>query len=226
MAEGRRRTLRLARAALLGLGLGLALSGAADEPSGLDEAERRALRLELSDVLASGDDGLDRFDAEVWLAALDPHLARFLPNAPEERLRILGIVWQEARRHDLDPELALAVMEIESSFNRYAISRVGAQGLMQVMPFWKAELGRDDDNLTEPVTNVRYGMTILAHYLEREQGDAVKALTRYHGDRRDLSYPAKVFRAWNARWRTRPRGEVRALMASCYRARLDTCDPG
>ena len=223
MPEARRR-LRAALCCAFALAAFVQTAGArADVPGELDEAERQALRAELAAVLTSGDDKLDRFDAEVWHAALDPKLARFLPD-PERRLEVLALVWREARRHALDPELALALIEVESSFDRFAVSRVGAQGLMQVMPFWKGELGRDEDNLTDPVTNVRYGMTILAHYLEREDGDIVRALTRYHGSRRDLSYPTRVFRAWNARWRTRPRGEVRALVASCYRARLATCD--
>ena len=55
------------------------------------------------------------------------------------------------------PSWYLSVIEVESGFDRYAISRVGAQGLMQVMPFWKEEIGRGDDNLTHTATNLRYG---------------------------------------------------------------------
>ncbi len=193
-------------------------------PAGLSAEEFAALRSELAAVLADTDPGHDRFDAEVWLHAADRALEPFLRDA-DERLALLGVVWDEANRHGIDPEFALAVMEVESTFDRFAVSTAGAQGLMQVMPFWKRELGRDEDNLTDPRTNVRYGMTILAHYLDRERGDAVRALTRYHGDRRDLSYPERVYRAWNRHWRTTARGEVRALMAACYAARLKTCDP-
>jgi len=190
----------------------------------LDAAEIAALRSELAAVLANDDAERDRFDAEVWLHAKDAALSRLMPNT-DERLALLGLVWNEAHRHGVDPELALAVIEVESTFNRFAVSSAGAQGLMQVMPFWKNELGRDDDNLTDARTNVRYGMTILAHYLDRESGDAVRALTRYHGNRRDLSYPERVYRAWNRNWRTTSRGEARDLMTSCYAARLKTCDP-
>ena len=190
----------------------------------LDTAEIAALRRELAAALADDDDERDRFDAEVWLHAKDAALSRLMPNT-DERLALLGLVWHEAHRHGVDPELALAVIEVESTFNRFAVSSAGAQGLMQVMPFWKNELGRDDDNLTDARTNVRYGMTILAHYLDRESGDAVRALTRYHGNRRDLSYPERVYRAWNRNWRTTSRGEARELMTSCYAARLKTCDP-
>lgn len=188
-----------------------------------EEDERRAIRAELAAVLSAHDDGRDRFDAEVWLATVEPRLARFLRD-PEARLLLLAEVWREAARHAIDPDLAMAVIEVESSFDRFAVSSAGAQGLMQVMPFWKHELGRSDDNLTEVDTNVRYGMTILAHYLQRESGDAVRALTRYHGNIRDFSYPDRVFRAWNARWRTRDTGEVRHLLAACYQAGLNHCD--
>ncbi len=209
------------------LGLLLALIGvqpvARAANAELDEDERRAIRAELAVVLSSSNDALDRFDLEVWLTTVEPRLARFLRNA-DARLELLATVWEEAARHDIDPELAMAVMEVESSFNRYALSTAGAQGLMQVMPFWKNEIGRPEDNLMDPQTNIRYGMTILAHYLQRESGDTVRALTRYHGNIRDFSYPDRVYRAWNARWRTRGAAEARALLASCYSAGLDHCD--
>lgn len=208
--------------------LGLLLAGPAlhaDRPQGLSEAERTEIRRQLATVLAGDDDRRDRFDAEVWLTAQDLPLRRFLRDE-DERLEVLALVWTEADRHGIDPELALALIEVESSFNRYAVSSAGAQGLMQVMPFWKAELGRTDDNLTDPVTNVRYGMTILAHYLQREAGNPVRALTRYHGSMRDMSYPSRVFAAWNARWRTRDLAEVHELVSACWRARLRTCDGG
>ena len=122
----------------------------------LDAAEIAAVRTELAAVLADEDADRDRFDAEVWLLAKDAALSRLVPD-PDERLTLLGLVWHEAHRHEIDPELALAVIEVESTFDRFAVSTAGAQGLMQVMPFWKKELGRDDDNLTDARTNVRYG---------------------------------------------------------------------
>lgn len=211
------------RAILLWTALLSVAAPRADRPVDLSEAERGAIRQQLADVLSDPESGHDRFDAEVWLRAHDVPLARFLKR-PGDRQDVLSIVWTEATREGIDPEFALAVIEVESSFDRYAISSAGAQGMMQVMPFWKAELGRPEDNLTNPVTNVRYGMTILGHYLARESGDPVRALTRYHGDTSDLSYPRRVYAAWNARWRTRTTGEARDLVAACYRARLGTCD--
>ena len=222
MRDGRRRGIRAAAGLVLLLAAASAFPALA--PADLAPEELAALRGELAAVLADEDPLRDRFDAEVWLHAADAALRRFVDDA-DARLTLLGHVWHEARRHDIDPEFALAVMEVESAFDRFAVSSAGAQGLMQVMPFWKRELGREDDNLVDPRTNVRYGMTILAHYLEREAGDAVRALTRYHGDRSDLSYPERVYRAWNRRWRTAARGEVRELIVACYAARLRSCDP-
>ena len=213
------------RRGTLGLLCVLVVGAMAPLPVGAEsqEAERRALRTALARALTDEDPGRDRFDAEVWLHSADASLARFL-RAADERAAVLEPVWREANRHGIDPEFALALIEVESAFDRFALSSAGAQGLMQVMPFWKRELGREEDNLADPTTNVRYGMAILAHYLDREDGDPVAALTRYHGARRDLSYPERVYRAWNTRWRTRTIAEARDLVAACYAARLSTCD--
>ena len=120
-----------------------------------------ALVMKLAETMAAEHDQADRFDAEVWLAASEQRLSRYLKSR-DERLALLKTVYRESHRQQLDPDLVLAVMQVESAFDRYAISRVGAQGLMQVMPFWRLEIGRPQDNLTEMETNVRYGTTILA----------------------------------------------------------------
>ena len=133
----------------------------------------------------------DRFDAEVWLLVSEQRLKRWV-KSEAQRLQLLQLVYLEANHHGLDPDLVLAVMQVESHFDRYAISRVGAQGLMQIMPFWRAELGRPLDNLTEVETNIIYGTTILAHYLDVSKGDLVEALGRYNGSKGRLRYPEKV----------------------------------
>ena len=86
--------------------------------------------------------------------------------------------------------------------DRYAVSRVGAQGLMQVMPFWKEEIGRSDDNLTHTPTNLRYGYHILRFYLDREDQNLNRALAAYNGSSGSLRYPNKVRAAWENHWRT------------------------
>ncbi len=141
----------------------------------------------------------DRFDAEVWLVDMSKRLSRYIKQ-PQQRLDLLRRVHAEARRAELMPELVLAVIHVESAFDRFAISRVGAQGLMQVMPFWKKEIGRPQDNLTRIETNLRYGCTILKHYIDKEKGDLIRALARYNGSLGRIKYPEKVLRFWQDYW--------------------------
>jgi len=164
----------------------------------------------------------DRFDMEVWLHASDQRLARFVGD-PRERLEILKLVYREAHYQQLDPDLILAVMHVESAFDRFAISRVGAQGLMQVMPFWRLEIGRPQDILTEIDTNIRYGTAILAHYLTIAEGDLVDALARYNGSSGRLNYPERVVGRWRTVWRNKTEDELPVLQASCAIYGLEAC---
>lgn len=164
----------------------------------------------------------DLFDAQVWLVATDNRLRRYVKNAPT-RLRILQAVYTQSTQNLLDPDLVLAVMHVESFFDPYAISRVGAQGLMQVMPFWRKELGRDQDNLTHIETNIRYGTTILAYYIERADGDLVDALARYNGSRGRLKYPELVVDRWRRFWQSRSLAEQPELQSSCNKYDLKAC---
>jgi soluble lytic murein transglycosylase-like protein len=141
----------------------------------------------------------DRFDAEVWLVDMSRRLEKYVKD-PEQRLHWLKLIHMEAARAGLVPELVLSVIHIESRFDRYAVSRVGAQGLMQVMPFWKKEIGRPDDNLTAVSTNLRYGCTILKHYIDKEKGNLTRALARYNGSLGKTWYPEKVMQAWERHW--------------------------
>lgn len=137
----------------------------------------------------------DAYVAQVWLVDMSSRIQKLIPNATE-RIVFLKTLHHEATLAGLQPELVLAVIHIESRFDRYAISRAGARGLMQIMPFWKNELGRTDDNLFNMAVNLRYGCTILAHYLKRERGDLQKALARYNGSAGKTWYPEKVLTAW------------------------------
>lgn len=157
------------------------------------------LRALLVEAVSQADSFADPFDAEVWLLDMSTRLRRYIPDE-EERLRFLRLVHREARRADLKPDLVLAVIHVESLFDRYALSRAGAQGIMQVMPFWKAELGRPDDNLIDLATNLRYGCTILKYYLDREKGNLRRALARYNGSLGSHRYPDKVQEYWYQFW--------------------------
>src|SRR5210317_1466199 len=141
----------------------------------------------------------DRFDAEVWLTDMSRRLERQVKD-PEERIEMLRLVHMEAKRVDLPPELILAVIEVESNFDRYAISVAGALGLMQIMPFWIEEIGRPDDNLLHTNTNLRYGCTILRFYYNKENGDLRRALGRYNGSLGKRKYPNKVIDKLSTKW--------------------------
>lgn len=158
-----------------------------------------ALRAALIQAIDESNSFSDRFEAEVWLLDMSTRLSRYIDD-PEKRLHILRAAHREARRAGVFPQLVLAVMHTESLFQPFAISSAGAQGLMQVMSFWKDEIGRPDDNLMDIDTNLRYGCTILAHYLKREKGDIVRALARYNGSLGKTWYPERVLAAWDRYW--------------------------
>ncbi len=139
-------------------------------------------------------------DANRWLHAMEQRLARRIPDR-QQRLQLLRTVHYEATRAGLDPQLVLGVLEIESGFRKYAVSRAGARGYMQVMPFWVKLIGRPADNLFHLRTNLRYGCVILRHYLDMEKGDYFRALGRYNGSLGRPEYPNLVFGAWHGRWK-------------------------
>lgn len=141
----------------------------------------------------------DRFDAEVWLLDMSTRLEKFVPDTGK-RLRLLKLIHMEATRANIHPELVLAVIEVESYFDNFAISNAGALGLMQVMPFWLKEIGRPNDNLFDIRTNLRMGCTILKYYMEKSKGDLVEALQRYNGSLRSNRYSDKVLGRLNQRW--------------------------
>ncbi len=158
------------------------------------------LRAKLKKVISEADSFHDRFEAEVWLTQKSSVLQKFVDNH-DERLSILKEVHRAAKSAEIPPEFVLAVIQIESRFDRFAISPAGAQGMMQVMPFWKREIGRDSDNLIDLKTNLQYGCTILKHYLDRAKGDWKEALARYNGSYGKYWYPEKVLVAWQEYWR-------------------------
>jgi soluble lytic murein transglycosylase-like protein len=142
----------------------------------------------------------DKYEQAVWFAYMDPRLARYVKDV-EERKQILHHVHCEARRVNVPPELVLAVMDVESRFDRYAVSYAGAVGLMQVMPFWPLELGMDNEELIRIPENVRMGTTILGYYLRKERGSYTRALQRYNGSLGRPTYSDLVIDRLITRWR-------------------------
>ena len=140
------------------------------------------------------------YDAEVWLVAKDRPLAKIIKD-PQQRLNLLKLIHAEASLAQLQPVIVLALIEVESRFDSYAVSSAGAMGMMQIMPFWKKEIGRPNDNLIDTQTNLRYGCTILRYYLDKEKGRLADALARYNGSYGQYWYAERVLDAWAKNWR-------------------------
>lgn len=147
----------------------------------------------------SADSFEDRFDAEVWLLDMSNRLKDRVED-DNKRLYLLKNIHYEAKRAEIPPELVLSVIQVESNFDRWALSRVGARGLMQVMPFWLDDIGKPGDDLFHVRTNLRFGCTILKYYLKKEKGDIVRGLARYNGSLGSSRYSDKVLNTLADRW--------------------------
>ncbi|MCK6407495.1 MAG: lytic transglycosylase domain-containing protein [Rhodocyclaceae bacterium] len=192
--------MRLIGATLLALSLAplVALAGAQKyEP--LSASVQAALQKSVSDKRPPVSSFKSPIEAANWLEAMSARLQKRIPNQ-EYRLELLRAVHYEATRAGLDPQLVLGLMQVESGFRKYAVSSAGARGYMQVMPFWVKLIGRPDDNLFNMRTNLRYGCTILRHYLDIEKGDLYRALGRYNGSLGRPEYPNMVRAAWHNQW--------------------------
>jgi len=139
------------------------------------------------------------FDEKRWLAEMSRRLAHRMPDRTG-RMEFLKTVYYEAKRAGLDPQLVLGVIQVESGFHKYAISSAGARGYMQVMPFWVKLIGRKNTDLFHLRVNLRYGCTILRHYLDIEHGNLYRALGRYNGSLGQPDYPNMVRSAWERQW--------------------------
>jgi soluble lytic murein transglycosylase-like protein len=134
-----------------------------------------------------------------WLTEMSRRLERRIPDR-DARHEFLKTVYYEAKRAGLDPQMVLGLIQVESGFKKYAVSSAGARGYMQIMPFWIAEIGSKEDNLFLMRNNLRYGCTILRHYLDIENGDLYRALGRYNGSLGKPEYPNMVRAAWERQW--------------------------
>ena len=182
-----------------------ALAGAqVEEP--LADAVRTALSAAVAEA-APPRPAFDTIDTRLaylrWLGAASEKLKRRKAEH-HTRIEFLETLWYESRRAGLETSLVLALVQVESGFRKYAISSAGARGYMQVMPFWARLIGDGDSRrLFHLQINLRFGCTILRHYLEREKGDVFLALGRYNGSRGRAEYPDMVFGA-RRQWRVEP----------------------
>lgn len=165
----------------------------------LSASVRAALNKSVSDQATPFLAFSDEREAKRWLTAMSARLARRIPDRLQ-REELLVTVHYEAKRAGLDPQLVLGLIQVESNFRKYAVSRAGARGFMQVMPFWIKVIGGREDNLFHLRTNLRYGCVILRHYLDIERGNLFRALGRYNGSLGKAEYPTLVERAWQRDW--------------------------
>ena len=190
--------MRALCAALLFLACGTAHAGAQiEEP--LAASVRAAMSAAVSDNSAPLLAFKDPQNARSWLNEMNTRLSKRVADR-KERTELLKTVHHEAMRAGLDPQLVLGLIEVESGFRKYAVSSSGAQGYMQVMPFWVKLIGRPDHRLFHRTLNVRYGCIILRHYLDIEKGDYYRALGRYNGSLGKPEYPTLVLGAWKGKW--------------------------
>ena len=138
-------------------------------------------------------------EGNAWLADMSQRLQKHMPDQ-SYRDDFLRSVHYEATRAGLDPQLVLGLIQVESGFKKYAFSSEGARGYMQVMPFWVNSIGNPEHNLFHLRLNLRYGCTILRHYLDIEGGDLFRALGRYNGSLGRPQYPNLVVGAWKKHW--------------------------
>jgi soluble lytic murein transglycosylase-like protein len=175
---------------------------AAREPARPDPQHEPELRDLLQRIIDSADCFGDRYEAEVWHKAMEPRLRPFIADYAD-RVDILDHVYCEAKRDPslrLPPDLILALIEVESRFDPWAVSRAGAVGLMQVMPFWPTQLGMQNQ-LVRAAPNIRMGCEILRYYLRAEHKDWKRALARYNGSAGRTEYPALIMSRWQRVWR-------------------------
>ena len=169
----------------------------------LSASVKAGLHIKVSDKAVSYQKYISVFENKeqgaVWLATMSKRLEKRIPG-PEERNDFLMTVYFEARRAGLDPQLILGIIQVESRFKKYAVSRAGAYGYMQVMPFWRKLIGNPSHDLFHLRINLRYGCTILRHYLDIEKGNYFRALGRYNGSLGKAAYPNLVKDAWDGNW--------------------------
>ncbi len=192
------------RDCLLGMtSLGLAAwPGLAGAGGQLEEPLADSVRGALSAAIANNAPPVPEFTDQAkrlaylrWLGAMSDRLQRRKTDF-QTRIEFLQTVWYESKRAGLDTTMVLGLIQVESAFRKFAISRVGARGYMQIMPFWSRLIGDGEvGRLFNMQTNLRFGCVILRHYLDRERGDTFLALGRYNGSRGRAEYPNAVYAA-------------------------------
>ena len=188
-ARAWRSSAALALLALFALGSGAARADQQKDPELREVVQRTIAQAECFE---------DRYESEVWYKMMEPRLRNIVKDR-EERMLILKEVICESQRtgeERLPPGLVMALIHVESRFDRYAVSSAGAVGLMQVMPFWPEQLGMKRHELTHIPQNIRMGCAILRFYLRKERNSVTRALARYNGSVGRRTYSTLVMNQW------------------------------
>jgi soluble lytic murein transglycosylase-like protein len=178
------------------------LSPALPTAARADQQRDPQLKDLLEKIIGSHDCFVDKYESEVWYKTMEPRLMPYVASH-EDRMSILDHVYCEAKRDPtllIPPDLVLAMIDVESRFDTWAVSPVGAVGLMQVMPFWPRQLGVQNQ-LVRIAPNIRMGCEILRFYLREEHMNWARALARYNGSTGRNTYPALVMQRWQRVWR-------------------------
>ncbi len=140
-------------------------------------------------------------ESVAWLTEMSVRLAARSSIADRDaRLEFLKVAYYEAKRAGLDPQLLLALIDVVSKFEKHAVTDDTKKGYMRVSQKWVALIGTSGHDLFLLRTNLRYGCTVLRHYLEIEDGDLYRALGRYNGTVGKPGFPNAVRKAWEAHW--------------------------
>jgi soluble lytic murein transglycosylase-like protein len=155
------------------------------------------------------------------VAPIERVLLSYRDDDPQLVRRVAVSLVREARRTQLEPRLLLAVLLVENPWiDPSKSSHVGAQGLMQVMPFHRGQWRPCQPRLDDVDANICHGARIFAAYLREEKGNVDRALLRYNGCVKGTNtpdchqYPTHVYaragRASLLAWRTAGRGTMAA----------------
>ncbi|QVL46133.1 MAG: lytic transglycosylase domain-containing protein [Methylophilaceae bacterium] len=165
----------------------------------LSNSVKAVMQKSVTDVAAPRLMFADPVEGQAWLTEMSQRLQKKLPDKAYREDFLISVHY-EATRAGLDPQLVLALIQVESAFKKYAVSSAGARGYMQVMPFWVQSIGSSDHNLFNLRLNLRYGCTILRHYLDIERGNLFRALGRYNGSLGREKYPNLVIDKQRKYW--------------------------
>jgi soluble lytic murein transglycosylase-like protein len=134
------------------------------------------------------------------ITRLSGHIQRKYRVSEAKARHIVHEAIRNAERHRLEPELILALIAVESTFKERAVSRVGARGLMQVMPRSHPDKVREiggSHQLFDPSKNIHVGSRVLVKYLNAHSGNLRRALLKYNGSLGTRSsFPDRVMRAY------------------------------